>query len=293
MIIVNSTTPGFGKMFSRFLYLFPNELTKSLQKRNRKLGRDTIFAESTDASVFNANIHLALMPSEIETPGGYTLNASQKISLSDLVIVYDKKSQQVNLRDKKSNKQVFVFDLGFQSLKGRSDLYEFMSIFTPRDHHHPAQLTDYIYAHINKQNTLDAIKILPRIIYEDGIILERKSWQIPHDKLPLQNQTETAWEYFLRINLWRKELNIPDEIFVRMKERKTKDKSSHTEYKPQYIAFSNPFLVDLFEKIMQKTTGDIKITEMTPNSNELFPTGERAVVTEFLAEWQTSLEISY
>jgi hypothetical protein len=139
------------------------------------------------------------------------------------------------------------------------------------------------------------IRVRPRIIYEDNLILQRKAWWVPKELLPERGSQETHWQYFVRVNLWRIKLEIPDEIFVfvypSLQPQQLGDdalrKIVRDDYKPQYISFKNPFWVRLFEKLAQKAPTMMRIEEMLPNSQQLLKIGESQYVTEFVVQWYT------
>ncbi|HSX08930.1 MAG TPA: lantibiotic dehydratase [Candidatus Saccharimonadales bacterium] len=276
MIIVNSVIPGFGKMYSRFLVNFPGELTQTIREWNEKIEKDALLAEVTDSSVFNANLHPHLMPYQITSPGTHrTLPLEKVIAMADIEIVYRKSDNRIHLFHKKQGKEIFIFDLGFQGNGGRSGIYNFLSKFTIGSHHH----IDALVKHINdkfKNKGESNVFIKPRIIYENRIVLQRKGWNIKNHALPLRQVQESDWSYLQKVETWRKKIGLPDEIFVR-----------HTNDKPQYINFTNPFLITLFEKVIEKMKEKdmVKIEEMLPASKDLFSTNGKKYVTEFLAQW--------
>lgn len=277
IIVINNTVPGFGKMFSRFLPLFPDDLTDKLRIWNEEKGKNLLFAETTDAATFNANIHPSLMPFELTAPGSYTtLPHNQHIQITDIEIVYKKTDNRVHLLHKKTQKEIFAFDLGFQGSNGRSELYGFLSKFTQGAHHHVRPLTEAITNVLKKGKKKQQITILPRIIYENCVVLQRKTWEVSKQTLPVRNPQENDWSYFQRVTIWKKSLALPDEIFIKLDLNK-----------PQYINFTNPFLVTLFEKVIEKMKSEekLKIEEMLPNSKDLLlASGEKKVI-EFLTQW--------
>jgi hypothetical protein len=119
----------------------------------------------------------------------------------------------------------------------------------------------------------DGVIILPRIMYENRIVIQRKLWHVSKNRLPVRANRETDAAYFLRLQQWRHELDMPDEVFMR-----------GAYYKPQYISFNNPFLAAIFESCARSCNDTLEIEEMLPNSNQLAPT--RGRVVEFLTQWE-------
>ncbi len=279
VIIFNSSAPGFGRQYSRFLKLFPDEVTTTLRKWN-EIKKNVFLAELIDASVFNADMHPTLMPYIITSPGIYaTVSLKRQIHINEIEVVYKKTDNLIHLLHKKTKKEIFAFDLGFQNVTKRSGLYNFLSKFTLYQHPHIHFMTQRINQELQKKNKNKKIVNLPRITYEKDIILQRQTWEIKKVVLPFRLPLENDWEYFRKVDAWRRELKIPSEIFIKV-----------NEDKPQYINFLNPFLVSLLEKIIEKMKIKEKanITEMLPNSEQIDIFAGEKRVTEYLAQWYSN-----
>lgn len=295
--VVNSSFPGYGKMISRFLHLFPYEFTEETRKWNKKNEGDVLFAENIDSGIMNYNLHPALMPYEISIPGGnFVLDTEKRILISELLIKYNKRENQLQLYDKLKNKIVFSFDLGFQGYGGRSELFKFLILFSKQS---------FIFIYVLVGKICEAVKpkemmyngnkgkvsILPRITY-NNIIISKKEWKVPKALLPYKNQNEKESEYFTRIQKWCLDLDIPEEVFINVTSQnqsiddKNKPKKSLTniDYKPQHINFSNPFLVRLFEKSLDKVVENLRISEMMPGSKQLLKINNKKFVSEFVVQ---------
>ena len=124
------------------------------------------------------------------------------------------------------------------------------------------------------------------------LILQRKTWLVPRVQLPIKESTDDAYSYFRKVSLWRYEQGLPDEVFVyvdpyrganvdpKLGKRLTRD-----DYKPQYINFNQPLLVNLFEKLAQKTPQAMKVVEMLPTSEQMLKIDGKRYVTEFVMQW--------
>ncbi|HEY1835589.1 MAG TPA: lantibiotic dehydratase [Candidatus Saccharimonadales bacterium] len=278
-LVINSTVPGFGNMYSRFLLQFGSQVTRAFREWNTRGSEAVLLAEPADASVFNANLHPNLMPYVITSSGSYTaLPPGQRIPVTDIEVMYRQLDDRVILFHKKKQKEIIAFDMAFGPGPTRARLYEFLSYFMPGPHHHTHTLVDYINRAIKKNSDKDkaAIIILPRIVYEGSIILQRKTWEVPYGQLVTRSPGENEWEYFRKVDNWRRQLGMPDEVFVRL-----------GPDKPQYIDFANPFLVVLLEKMGTHVTVDTRLTigEMTPNTEQIATVYGQKRATEFLSQW--------
>ena len=303
MGVVNATFPGFGKMISRFLHLFDSDVTDELRRWNTAVCPDSLLLEDTDASYFNANLHPPLMPYEIWMPGGHnSLPAAQHIAVTELAVMLDEAHDTLRLLHQPSGKPAYVFDLGFQAHGGRSPLFRLLDRFSLAAYcsHYP--LVSALNAHWQAQPAAAEAREVPwttpRIVYDDRLVLQRQAWHFPKALLPMRQPQESDWAYFARVNAWRLEHQLPDEVFISLFDRRPtpdlpapgQQQHSRDDYKPQYICFHNPFLVTLFAKLLHKVPHSLKIEEMLPNSEQLLTLGAQQHVTEWVVQWYTTGE---
>jgi hypothetical protein len=303
MGVVNATFPGFGKMISRFLHLFDSAVTHELRRWNAAVSPDSLLLEDTDASYVNANLHLPLMPYEIWMPGRHnSLPAAQHIAVTELAVTLDAAHAALRLLHQPSHKPAYVFDLGFQAHGGRSPLFRLLDRFSLAAYcsHYP--LVSALNTHWQPQPAASEAGEVPwstpRIVYDDRLVLQRQAWHFPKALLPMRPPQESDWAYFARVNAWRLEHQLPDEVFISLFDRgHTPDMPaagpqprSRDDYKPQYICFHNPFLVTLFAKLLHKVSHSLKIEEMLPNSEQLLTLGAQQHVTEWVVQWYTTEE---
>jgi len=302
--VINGSFPGFGKMMSRFLHIFDTEVTDTIKDWNNKWAdEDAIFIEDCDASYFNANLHPPLMPYEVWMPGSHnSLTPDKQIPITDFEICFNEKENSLQLNQKSTGKRAYVFDLGFQGHMGRSQLFQLLEKFSR---------AEYLFAHpvLNAVNSkLSAsseakkeekpepkIAVLPRVEYQEAIVLQRKTWIVPKVLLPERGPQESDWQYFKKVNLWRINEQIPNEVFVVVNadrfgaaNKKDAAKLTRDDYKPQYIDFTNPLLVNLLQKLIDKVPGRMKIMEMLPSSEQMLKIDNQRYVSECVVQWYNS-----
>jgi hypothetical protein len=254
--------------------------------------------EDCDASYFNANLHPPLMPYEIWMPNGHnSLPPEKQIAVTELQIKFDEGRQALALIHRPTQKAVHVFDLGFQGHGGRSQLFQLLEKFTGAEYLAVWPLLNVMNRNEagNNQSQQDKVMVHPRIVYEDRLILQRRAWFVPKALLPSRRSGEGQWEFFVRVNHWRQEHEIPDEVFVTANPHRMADnlnidpqafrKVARDDYKPQYISFKNALLVTLFEKLSAKAPHHLKLEEMLPNSQQLLLLDQKRFVTEFVIQW--------
>lgn len=299
--VLNGVFPGFGKMLSRFLHLLDPALTAELRSWNSATEDDVFLIENCDASVFNANLHPPLMPFEVWMPGGQnTLPAEQQVPITALSVRYDRKEKELKLVHTASGKQAYVFDLGFQGHKGRSQLFQLLTRFSLTQ---SIMLAPFVNTAQNKFNTPQAADapakpvIRPRVVLENKLVLQRKAWYLKNALIPGRLPEENEADYFMKIGLWRKQLQLPDEVFIFITTHQELEtlkpeqlsKLGRDSYKPQYINFKNPLLVNLFEKMISRAPAGVRIEEMLPVSGQMLKAGDKRYVTEFVLQWYSNV----
>ncbi len=289
-MVVNSLSAAYGKMFSRFLYLFDNKLTGEVKGSIVDcIPVDSIFAELQDASYHNANLHPTLMPDEIRIPGGHiSLPPEHQYSIASLRIAISPGKESLEIMDVRTGKRIFPFDLGFQAPNGRSELFQLLCIFSYADYTSPQTLVTYINNKVMaEQDKAQQYVILPRVVYENNIVLQRMAWKIPLAQVPVKRGDENYAIYYARLVQWKNSLQIPDKVFVRAVEKSKRiesvesGKAGRDDYKPQYIDFNSILMVTLFEKLLTKAETTVFIEEMYPMPDEQLGIYGDRHVTEF------------
>lgn len=297
--VLNSFFSGYGKMMSRFLYLFPSHITDKLIEENTLLmDKNSLLIENCDATYFNANLHPPLLPYEVFIPGGHnSLPSRHQLAVTDFEVVLDKHINELVLIHKPTGKNAYVLDLGLEARYRRSKLYQLLENFTKAEYLIISPLLLIINNAYNKivhgQTSIFIKEIIvkPRIEFESMIILQRKTWQVPKVIIPIKMSNENDFDYFIKLNEWRRNHNIDSEVYITIGNQDFNDPQIHKtkprsdDYKPQYIDFENPILIKLFEKMVIKASVSIKIQEMAPHSCDLLSIDDNVFVTETLLQW--------
>lgn len=291
--VLNLAAIGLGKLISRFLYCLDAKLKQAIYNSNSLIQDDAILAEIQDCSLFNANVHPPLLPREITTSYfNQRLKDERQIPLSQLAVRINEQGT-LELIDKSSQKKIIVCDLGMENIKFRSSIYQILSKFTLR---YPPKI-DFILKILNdfaaasrKENSQTTAKVLPQITINNQIVIQRKSWIIPSRIIPKKLKSESDWSYYYRISRWKEDSGLPDEVFLSfdsddevIADEKTERQNDNR--KPQYICFSNPFLLGLFEKLTRNASTKCKFVEMLPSSDNLLKINDKRYVTEHYLQW--------
>ena len=126
-----SYTAGYGKYFSRFLYMLPDDVQEDVRKANAALTGE-LLAEICGDAQFNANLHPPLMRWEISYPTGESGATEDQLRSSEILVQADPEDpQNLALVHGPTGRRVIPVDLGFLNPRMRPPLYQLLSRFTP------------------------------------------------------------------------------------------------------------------------------------------------------------------
>ncbi|HEU4454837.1 MAG TPA: lantibiotic dehydratase, partial [Longimicrobium sp.] len=126
-----SYTAGYGKYFSRFLYMLPDDVQEQVRRENATLTGE-LLAEICGDAQFNANLHPPLLKWEISYPTGESGAADEQLKSSDIFVEPDPEDPfTLRLRHGPTGLRVIPVDLGFLNPRMRPPLYQLLSRFTP------------------------------------------------------------------------------------------------------------------------------------------------------------------
>lgn len=289
--VVNSVFPGYGKLASRFLYMFDDSLRQNIYDWNARLITDKeTLIDNKDSNYFNANIHPRLLPNELYTAGMNRKKENHEISVKDIEVFYNNESDSLDVKDKSGNRVNF-FDLGFELDERRSNLFSFINLFSFSEWSNIFPIITAINKSYNETHNPNEnrIKYKPRIICDDILVLQRKSWIINKELIPFQDKNESILDYYIRLTTWKNKLSIPNDVFVSIPEnsdpKKINSKAQKDDYKPLYISFNSHLFLKLFLKILSKTEEAIKIEEMLPKTDNMLNHNNIKNPAEFLFQW--------
>ncbi|HHS95821.1 MAG TPA: hypothetical protein ENJ45_04460 [Phaeodactylibacter sp.] len=285
---IDAVFTGYGKMFGRFMYLFDEQYTEHLGSWLKDLQGDAIWADLSDASYHNANAHPPLLTHIIDIAEG--ASSQVNIPLRELHVAMNAQSNELLLLHGK--RQVWVFNMGLEALASRSPMYRLLSTFSvsqPDLSPFKDILTKVTY--IEKNNW----GFLPRIYVGEHLVLQRRAWYIPLEDLPFRKKGEQEVDYFLRLNLWRKNHGLPDCFFITLQplelavdEDDQKKQRAGDHYKPQYMDFTIPALVSHFARSLPHVKTMLKVEEMLPSAEQMLEVAGRKSVTECVLQFVVS-----
>jgi len=284
---VDATFTGYGKMLGRFLHLFPTQQTEALSTWITDLRQEQCWVDNVDASIFNANAHPSLLPFEISMPGGENkLPPTDQITMADLQIKWDEARQDLVLL--KDETEVTIFDLGLEAISNRSPMYQMLAAFGPPSPRIGA--LKMLLVSVTRKEENGWFK-LPQVTIGQHLVLQRKAWGVPPNELPLRGKTEVESAYYLRLNLWRSQHQLPRQLFFTLGptefgESDTAERKGDL-HKPQFMDFSIPALVSHFARELTKVDGYLKLEEMLPDAAGMLTVGGEKAVSELVVSWSS------
>ncbi|MEM6966981.1 MAG: lantibiotic dehydratase, partial [Bacteroidota bacterium] len=210
--VLNGLTLGYGKLFGRFLGLLDESITKEIQYQNRTPSNEQYWIENKDASYFNANLHPPLFDLEIRAANTQNqLPPPQQIPVRQLLVKWDEQLNEPVLVHALDKKRCVIFDMGLEHPHNRSALFRLLNGFSfPKAALRTMNNTVNKYFSIHLKN---GIKICPRIVIDEHLILQRKSFEIPESLIPYRGKKETSASYFYTIQKWKATHDFPRFVF--------------------------------------------------------------------------------
>jgi hypothetical protein len=237
------------------------------------------------------------------------LPTEKQLPVTDFSVCLNNSGDELQLIHTPTAKCAYVFDLGFQGYGGRSPLFQLLDKFTQAAYLsvYPVVSAANIAAHtslplsahaLERSGEPKQIKVMPRIVCQNQLVLQRKGWYVPKEVIPQRQPLMSDWRYFYVLNEWRKAEGIAEEVYITISPKRNAaevnpaqtKKLGRDDYKPQYINFNNPLLVNLFEKMLSKVSSVLKIEEMLPSSKQLLQIDQQRFVTECVLQWYDSKE---
>ncbi len=279
-LVLNASFLGFHKYFGRFFHLFPPDVVAAARTWNQaKHASEKLLVENRDASYYNANVHPPLVEWEISAQGSHqNLPISQQISVAD-VVVRATAGGFPKLMHTLTGKELCVLDFGFEATENRSAMYQLLNGFGPSRYSHSALLA-IMNARLRK-TAANGIISYPKISLGKRLVLQRQVWHVPKNILPRMQATKQRADYFLALQSWRQQYNFPTEVFVKILDSETAKNGP----KPQYIDFNNPFLVQLFAKMLPQVKDYLLIEVALPAPSTQFSKPTDHYCTEYLVEF--------
>lgn len=269
-MVLNQVFPGRSRLSSRFLEVLNKEEIEDIKQYLKEGTIDGIAATLPGVFGFNANYHPNLCEYELDiNPYPNDRKSSKKLSLDNLSLVVDKKTDKLFLKGK-DGKLVDVWYQGFLTPALLPPIQKKLAGMMEGQAH-------YLTGAIALENILvkGIVNHIPRVCL-GKIVLSRETFIIPRKLLP--NPDKSPAEFFMEVQEWKNTQKLPNEIFSRFvplgkallssDDNETGINNSIKNMKPFYVKLDSPRLVRLFQKAMQSNDYPAVLTELLPKFDD-------------------------
>ncbi len=127
------------------------------------------------------------------------------------------------------------------------------------------------------------VEFFPR--REEGrIVLRRARWRFPPMQIPIRQKNENDFEFFTRVQSWREEHQLPEELFVSTDRSQLSFEAKVR--KPIWIDFRSPHTLELLRQYIDKDAIAVCFTEVLPTRHQYWVAadGHTGHASEFMTQ---------
>jgi len=266
--IINAMYPGGGKLFARWLPLFPPEITEQIRVWQAPTPSGPGKPAFPWQGWSNANFQPLISTVSLSVPDGRVgqLPDGKTILLGNLAVQLDEQ-RMPRLFDKESGLEIAFNDLGLEAPETRPPVIQLLWHLGM-----PFVSSDLLLPGGVVWEQRGDVRYRARIAYQ-SLVLARATWDLPqavwaHLFPKSQSQAEQIGKGVAAL----KALGIPRLFFGQFMGGRNK---------PQFYDMNSPISMLLFEKNIRSGAGSLRVTEMLPQPHQCL--GER--VGEFGVEF--------
>ena len=250
--VVNKIYNGWGNYLSRFLATAdPASLDSVRRAVRRHIPAGDLIAEIRPVRGFNANIHPLIADRDLDLDGVLGPDA---IPVSDVAAEHDPVTDRVVLRHLPSGRRIHPLYLGF-----------LIPYYLPRRAVPLAALGGNGAIIFEPQVTADrrrlaadparagTVRHYPPIV-AGRLMLARERWHLPASAVPRKDPAESNGEYFVRLNMWRRQHAMPDEVYLHPPAPEFRSGQTDS-YFAAYLGNRKPQLVDFLSRLHVRHIG--------------------------------------
>lgn len=221
-------SPGYGRMYSRFLPLLPASTLEAMRAVYRVRSGQPEFVELLSQVNHGTNARPAILKSVLAAPGADYSSDMVALSLVDVDIARDELDDTtVHLINRHTGAMLQPIDVSFVALESRPPLAKFLARFRGSGEYYfrlpfrgaavPAHLADLgiparpVHSSLSSQPA--DVQYRPRIVAGHSVVLSRQTWRVPRASIPVL-ETEEVPQYLEVLHAWRTERGIPAEAYV-------------------------------------------------------------------------------
>jgi hypothetical protein len=264
--VVNAMYPGGGKLFARWLTLFPATVSEQVKSWHDS-GPATLI-EFPWQGWSNSNFQPVLSGVSLAVPDARTkhLPVGRAILLADVAVGKDAYGFP-QLLEKQSNQPILFTDLGLEAPETRPPVMQVLWHLGI-----PFISSDVLWSGGLKSELVQGIYRRNRVEYQ-SLILARAAWEFPQEVWRnLFSEGDTQAERTGLAIATLQSLGIPRQFFGQF---------AGVREKPQFFDLESPVSMLLLEKNLKNGSGNFRLTEMLPTPEQWL--GDR--VGEFVVEF--------
>lgn len=261
--VVNGIFPGGGKLFARWLHLFPADFRQQLAAWNESMVFPWQGWSNANFQPVHSNTTLSVPDGRIAARSG-----GRNMILGNLMVRREKNLLQ--LIDSESNEIVRLTDLGLEAAALRPPVMQVLQCLgIPYFSLHPL-----VREHTTWEIGGIGWRFRDRLEFR-SLVLLRKTWEIQPGLAHSWpgKPGEPGFFYLIRKKL--SEMNVPALFFARFYGEK-----------PQYFDLNSPVFMYLFGKMLRQTEYPVLLTEMLPMPGQCVVRKEGLHAAEFVVEFE-------
>lgn len=273
--VVNGLFPGGGKLFARWLHLFPPEATDKLkvwynsppyapleggQERSLSLGRLQFPWQGWS----NANFQPIFSEKTLVVPGGRTRGNSE-ILLGNLAVKHSESDLQ--LIDKESGEPIFLTDLGLESPESRPPAMQVLWHLGV-----PWVSLECLLPERRWERVGEGWFFRERAEF-GSLVLARKAWQASGEQVEKWLGVKSDADFFRLVRQEMAGAGVPRRFFAKF-----------FQEKPQYFDRDSPISMMLFSKMLRKRKSPLVLSEMLPLPEQSVVSKNGSRSAEFVLE---------
>ncbi len=257
--VVNALYPGGGKMFARWLHLFPQRAGQTLRDWQAvKLKNQNSKLAFPWQGYFNANLQPALVADVLSVPGGRVQPGAggQSFLLGNLDVTTE--NGALVLRDRVSGQPIELNDLGLEAPETRPPVLRLLWAlgvpYSSLEALLPGKEPETSGQSHSWQPLRDGVLFRPRL-WQGDLVLARAAWAVPQElwQIWFEQHPTLPQAFFQNIRKNLATLGVPRHFFARI-----------APESPQAFDKDSPLSMLLFQKIVQRGAGTLHLSEMLP-----------------------------
>lgn len=260
--VVNTIDSGYLRCFSRFFTFFDD--TQVLEECKSAYGETLRNAyDFYDSFGYNTATRPRLCNGRIWMEQQND-QADGDLTLNDLEVIWPDDQSYPSLRNKHTQKAVNLRHTALFNTSHFPRLLETLTRISALSEPCCFVFHSGLLKLVAESEPVPTIRF-PRVKYRD-LILSREQWWFARSALPLRHASEGNFDYFLRLDHWRRTCGLPQRAFVRRHDvSNALAGGTGNLKKPMFIDFCSPIMTRMIGRCFNTEFSHISFEEMLPD----------------------------